>query len=242
MHARGVDVFEILFLLLVQLTEHPLGQHLREADDRVEGRPQLVRHVRQELGLMLAGDFELAALLLERPEEAHILDSNDGLGREPLDQRDLLIVEGVGLRPPDGHRSDRLTRPEHRNRDLAPRLERFDHPPGQSGHSLLALNIPYQGRLSGQDDAAHDRIGACWPRKDAVDHAQPRGAEPVARDHMDRIAVVAIHTPEPGPAEPHRPFHDDIEDGLDIGRGTGDHAQNLAGRRLLRQGLFRLVE
>src|SRR5205814_1422003 len=59
--ARGEDVAEVLRLLLVRLAEHPLQQHVREPDDRVERRAQLVRHAREELGLVLAGDFELAA-------------------------------------------------------------------------------------------------------------------------------------------------------------------------------------
>src|SRR5262249_57213168 len=56
---RSVNVLRILLLLLVQLAEHFLRQDLGEADDGVQRRPQLVGHVRQELGLMLTGDFEL---------------------------------------------------------------------------------------------------------------------------------------------------------------------------------------
>ena len=65
---RGEDVVEVLLLLLVQLAEEPLAQHLREADDRVQRRPQLVRHVREELGLVPARGLELAALLVELGE------------------------------------------------------------------------------------------------------------------------------------------------------------------------------
>src|SRR5262245_42189066 len=43
----GVNVPPVLFLLLVQLTEHALRQHLGETDNGVEGRPQLVGHVGQ---------------------------------------------------------------------------------------------------------------------------------------------------------------------------------------------------
>ena len=39
-----------------------LQQHLGEADDRVERRAQLVRHVGEELGLVLVGDLELRLL------------------------------------------------------------------------------------------------------------------------------------------------------------------------------------
>ena len=82
--------FEVLFLLLVELAEHPLRQHLGEADDRVQRRPQLVGHVGQELGLVLAGDFELAALLLDLQEQARVLDGQGGLGREcPQETRRL---------------------------------------------------------------------------------------------------------------------------------------------------------
>ena len=55
-------------LLLVDLAEHPLAEHLREADDRVQRRPQLVRHVRQELRLVPARGLELAALLVQLAE------------------------------------------------------------------------------------------------------------------------------------------------------------------------------
>ena len=57
---RREDVLEVLLLFLVDLPEHPFAQHLREADDRVERRSQLVRHVREELALVPAGALELA--------------------------------------------------------------------------------------------------------------------------------------------------------------------------------------
>ena len=59
MVARGEDVVEVLLLLLVDLAEHPLPQHLREADDRVQRGAQLVRHARQELALVPARRLEL---------------------------------------------------------------------------------------------------------------------------------------------------------------------------------------
>jgi len=42
---RGVDVFQVLFLLLVEVTKQPFAQDLGEANDGVQRRPQLVRHV-----------------------------------------------------------------------------------------------------------------------------------------------------------------------------------------------------
>ena len=94
MLARLVDVLEVVGLLLVELAEHALGEHLGKADDRVQGRPQLVRHVGEEVGLVLVRDLELGALLLDLAEQARILDRNDRLVGEGLEQPHLLLGEG----------------------------------------------------------------------------------------------------------------------------------------------------
>ena len=59
MTSRLEDVLHVLELSLVQLPEHLLVQDLGEADDRVQRRPQLVRHIRQELALMPADRLEI---------------------------------------------------------------------------------------------------------------------------------------------------------------------------------------
>ena len=46
--------------------EHALEQHARVAEDRVERRPELVRHVREELRLRARGRLELERLPLEQ--------------------------------------------------------------------------------------------------------------------------------------------------------------------------------
>ena len=63
--AEREDVVEVLLLLRVDLAGDPLAQHLREADDRVQRRPQLVGHVGQELRLVLARGLELPVEALE---------------------------------------------------------------------------------------------------------------------------------------------------------------------------------
>ena len=93
MPARGQDVLEVLGLLLVHLPEHPLGQHLREAEDRVQRRPELVGHVGEELGLVAAGRLELPALVRDLAEEARVLDGQRRLGGEGLEQLDDLRRE-----------------------------------------------------------------------------------------------------------------------------------------------------
>ena len=91
--ARAVDVEQVLELLVVDLAEHLLAQHLGEADDRVERRAQLVRHVGEELGLVLVRHLQLAALGLDLVEEARVLDRDHRLVGEGLEQRELLVGE-----------------------------------------------------------------------------------------------------------------------------------------------------
>ena len=59
------DVADVLLLLLVQVAEELLAQDLREAHDRVERRPQLVRHVGEELRLVPARRLQLAIETVE---------------------------------------------------------------------------------------------------------------------------------------------------------------------------------
>src|SRR5205814_1920303 len=63
--ARIVNVIDVGELTLVQLAEHLLPQDLREADDRVQRCSQLVRHRREEVGLVTARSLELAVQPLE---------------------------------------------------------------------------------------------------------------------------------------------------------------------------------
>ena len=64
--ARLVDRLRELDLLLGQVPVRVVAEQLREDQQRVERRPQLVRHVREELGLVPRGEGELLRLLLER--------------------------------------------------------------------------------------------------------------------------------------------------------------------------------
>ena len=95
-----------------------VGHHLGVADDGVERRAQLVAHVGQELRLVLARHLELAALLLDLGEQAHILDGDDGLGGEGLEQLDLARREGprLGLAQHDGAAGDAALA-QHRRRN-----------------------------------------------------------------------------------------------------------------------------
>ena len=100
MAAGGQDVLQVLGLLLVHLAEHPLGQHLGEAEDRVQRGPELMRHVREELRLVAAGRLELPALVRDLLEEPRVLDGQRRLAGEGLEQVDHLPVSYTHLTLP----------------------------------------------------------------------------------------------------------------------------------------------
>ena len=64
--AGRVDVAGELDLLVGEVAGGVLGELLAEDQDRVERRAQLVRHVGQELGLVLRGERQLGGLFLQR--------------------------------------------------------------------------------------------------------------------------------------------------------------------------------
>ena len=72
----------------------PSSDQLGVAEDGVERRAQLVAHVGEELRLVLARLRELAALVLDFVEQAHVLDGDHRLVGEGGDQLDLLVGEG----------------------------------------------------------------------------------------------------------------------------------------------------
>ena len=74
MAAGGEDVFCVLGLFLIKLAEHSLPQDFREADDGIERRAQLVRHVGEKLRLVPVSGLDLAALILDLTEQPRVLD------------------------------------------------------------------------------------------------------------------------------------------------------------------------
>ena len=93
MLAAAQDVAGEVALLVAHRADEPVAQDLREADDRVERRAQLVRHVGEELRLHPARVLELRVLLLERLLEPLELRHVARRGEHPL-QPAVAIVEG----------------------------------------------------------------------------------------------------------------------------------------------------
>src|SRR6185369_12808198 len=101
-----VDIADEFLLLAVQLAEHVVLEDLREADDRVQRGAQLVRHVRDELALVLVGDLELAALVLDLVEQAHVLDRDHRLVGEGFQEPNVLWRNVASGGPEPDERTD----------------------------------------------------------------------------------------------------------------------------------------
>jgi hypothetical protein len=78
----------------------------------IERRAQLVAHIGEELRLVLAGDLELAALVLDLVEQPRILDRQHRLRGECLDQVDGVLREGAGRSPAHHQQADDLLTPQ----------------------------------------------------------------------------------------------------------------------------------
>jgi hypothetical protein len=81
-------------------------------------------------------------------------------------------------------------------------------------------------------------VGAARPRRVQTTHLlEAFGREVVLSDLMDQLAVEPEERAEEPVTQSHDALDDRVEDGLDVGRGARDHAQDLARRRLLLERL-----
>ena len=76
------------------LAHQAVLEHVGEADDGVQRRPQLVRHGGEEFGLHPARGFELRVLLLERLLEAFELGHVARGGEDPLEPPVAIVKRG----------------------------------------------------------------------------------------------------------------------------------------------------
>src|SRR5262249_18392309 len=92
---QSLEHYQHLFRrLAVSAVRHQFGV----TKDGIERRAQLMTHIGEELRLVLARLFKLAALVLDLIEQPHVLDRNRSLVSEGRDQFDLLVGEGIYLR------------------------------------------------------------------------------------------------------------------------------------------------
>src|SRR5206468_11184797 len=126
---------------------------------------------------------------IKLPEQAHVLDGDDGLAREGPHQVYLLLAERFRLGPSHGHGADGLARAQHGDGDLASRVEGLDHLPGQGRYVLVPRDVPDVDGLQGDYGASRDGVICRGPWEHPLDLAEPALAQAVRRHEVDGIAV-----------------------------------------------------
>src|SRR5215467_13146037 len=158
MRAGGVNISQILVLLFVEIAEHALVQHLGEADDGVQRRAQLVRHVGEELGFVLARRLELPTLHLDLAEETGILDGEGRLRGEGLEDLDRFRRELTRRLPIQREAADDLILSDERHGQqrpvTGPQQRIADVAPIRAAH----LDIGNLDGLPGFGGAAHGAL------------------------------------------------------------------------------------
>ena len=217
--AGVADVAEVVLLPFVQVAEHPLQQDLGEPDHRVQRGAQLVRHARQELRLVLAGDGQLETLAGQLLVEPGIGQGDGGLAGERRQQVAHLVVEDARLPAPHHERPDHPVGAAQRHGDQrAPPV----------GVEDLQVRVPVD-RLEVLDLERRRRVGALAdPGLVGVDPRAPqlvqgRLARPVRGTHPEQPGrLVVLHQRATvGLGQLHRVADDRGEDLLDI-QGRAD--------------------
>ncbi len=221
----------------LSITESPriLGDRVKDRLD-IGGRAGDHAQNLARRRLLLEGLGEVAVASLELPEQADVLDGDDGLIGEGLQQLDLAVGEGPGRRSRHRDGADRLTLSDHRHRQHAP----VARCPGQVLELVVAIlqNVRVVTDHPTYDCPVGRPVGARLARKGPLDSRDPGGVgQAVVRRQLDEVAVEARHRTPLGVAQPERANGDRVEDGLDVGGRARDDAQNLAGRRPLLEGL-----
>src|SRR6516162_9274257 len=104
--AVGLKAFEYAQHLLGRLAISAVRHQFGVAQDSVERGAQLMAHIGEELGLVLARLFKLAALVLDFIEQPDVLDGDHRLVGKGGRQLYLLLRERSYGRPPQNRNAD----------------------------------------------------------------------------------------------------------------------------------------
>ena len=186
--AAGVaDVAQVLLLPLVDVAEHALQEHVREPDHGVERRAQLVRHAREELGLVAARDLELERLALQRPEQPRVVDGHGGLAGERLHEVDDAVVEGARHGAPHDEGADDLALPQQRHRE-----------DGAPARLPQRVEVRVAGRLAQVGDLASARRSSRRGRRTSRPGGCASGAGGRRRSAARAMARAQVEQPRRG--------------------------------------------
>src|SRR5262249_24425646 len=128
MLAVDLQAFKHLPHLVGRVAIDVIEDEFGVAEDGVERGAQLVAHVGEELGLVLARNFELATLLIDFGEQVGVLDRQHRLGGEGLEQIDRGLRECPSGFTPNYKRTNNMVTTEQWNYQEAtiPYARRYD--------------------------------------------------------------------------------------------------------------------
>ena len=224
---RKASAFSVFGLLL---------EHLGVPDDGVQRCPQLVGHVRQEVGLVPAGLSELCVGFLKLAEQSCVLDGDDGLVRERLDQRDLAVGVRRGRRAPQRQKANRL--PISQQRHLQRRGIRMSEP--GLGKLRLESRVSPVRAVNRSSVVQRFRSRSTPLQRNEIANFQfpfVGRIRPAPRNDAYRFAFSEPESRSRARGQPHRRFEDRLDHRLGAGRRGGDDAKHVRGRGLLLQRL-----
>ena len=135
-----------------------IEQHFGEADDRVERRAQLVRHVGEKLRFVAIGRLDLPAFVFDFAKQPGILDRQDGLRGEGFHQIDHLGTKlAGGFSPHDQGADDALFAQQGNGQARAKTIALQDLAHARRVNARLR-NIGNLNRLAARCGATHHAV------------------------------------------------------------------------------------
>ena len=223
-----------------------LAQADRVLRERLEYRLQVERgppdHLEQLAGrrLLLERDAQVAVACLQLPEQAHVLDGDDGLIGEGFQKLDLAWRERARRRSRDVDHADGGALSHHGNRDHAAEAAR---PGGRGKHVLGVLeHIRDLDDLAVQDGPRGGAGAAGCHREGATQQLRPLRVEVVEGGDVDQLPVVGHHAGVHPVAQPPSARGDGVEHGLRVRGRAADDLEDLARGRQVAVARLQLRE
>ncbi len=175
-----------------------------------------------------------AVLVLQLPEQPHVLDRNDGLVGEGLEQRYFLVGKCACFAARNGNRPDGLALAQHRNGDDASKAAKPRYFTRSWSDPWVGLCVCHE-RWSSIADGSRVAPRVAGNRTRVLSsHCFIVFSVPCRQGcQMKRVADHPGEGRAVAGQQPLRALNDRVENRLLIGRRAGDHPQDCAGGGLL---------
>jgi hypothetical protein len=239
-HGEQRNRTERLVLVAVQHAELGFTDTDRILQHALEYRLELAGRGADDLqhvgggGLLLEGFREIIGTLAQLVEQACILDRDDGLIREGLDQRELLVGEGSNIGPPHRDHANEDTFATHRHTEKGPdaasiRSFSINGTPVRIGLRIEDLYCPVLNRYAPDDRAVS------WPNPATVCPLSKPRRGIVIHGKVVQLTVRPKDEPLLGRTKLRGILDQSFENGLQVEGGAADDLEHVGGGGLLLQ-------